>query len=1600
MKQRRFIATLLALVMVITLMPVGGLTTAKAGIGATSGITFDSDSTKNVTGYQGDKSSVTRIVIPEDAKSVKTGAFYSNEYPNLKEITVLGDSTAIENNAFGVDNTGTTDSNLVVWCNKGSAAEAYAQGKGLTRQYLNATDMKIDSPTTTYYSGHGSFVISTKVAAKDKDVISKDVIWSVDETSFNNGIIWFQEGDKKVSSTQGILTENEDGTVTSRVYVYVIATASMKDLTTTATVTASCRGNAKADSVKYTINRARDAITPAYKVFKPKKVSDSKNNTYYSVSSYDKSTGAVTFDTELVKEGYLKPEETALYIDQGCIVMMYDKNEEDAYGKTDMDIIGQASSTGGSIDSLAEVKFSAGTMMCNGETVKMDGGVQPIVNAITCDGKTYASYMNNLLYAIKNIQSPDNITLVSQNKTLTRKVDIGVCIPAEDMDIYMSGAKVNGTILVIEKQTAYLEAKFDPNNSTDSYEWTSSDTEVVSVTGNTLSMIRPGNATITCNILPSPAGERTLKKSFNLVVVEKVPYKQIVFAKDETKKDTITDYYLETEKTYKPLVCDARDGKIYVAKDEETAANEPLIYSSSDKSIATVDSDGNITAGKKPGVVKITVTASEHPEVSSSLTVHVYAKANAIDVQPTSNVVCGQETYIPYTFDPTTASEDVKWLAQNEDVVTVEDYVDEKGEIGEAGRRYIKVLGLKEGSTSVEGTTIPSGAFTRCSIIVQPAIHVDKITLNAEAEDGAYYQATDSDGNVTYNLVKGKSILLEPILTSDTGKVPNDKMRWEIESGQDVANVTVGNDGTLNVKSTKTGKFLATLVAYGYNTDEQGKLVEVNKKVSFYLNVYVPAESVKIVASNRTSDVVNLECGSTMTMYGQITPTDCLEKITWTTDNDNISLTRNVTENGSKDTITVSADKVGTTVVTATTDSGKKTTLTINVIKSAKSISFIRNGEKVSSVSVVKGGQTEVSLEVLDPDTTDTEFTWSKSNVGDYVEIVPSEDGKKAIIKGVMQGQQTIQVTAKSSRKSASLTVNVLIPADSISLNNTEFNIYKGDAGIKLEASLSPSSNYSDIVKWTTDKEDIVQIIKDSRDTKVITVKGINAGTVVITGTTLSGKSASATVNVTTKNLANQGAVVNDITAQNYNGKECAPNVVVKIDNKTLVKNKDYTVEYVNNVNAGTAKAIIHGIGVYDGDIEKEFTINPKAIPAAKSISGIEYTGKAQEPEVVIVDYGKNLVEGVDYTVSYENNVKAGSATITIKGIGNYTSERKTAFRISKKDISSSEDIVIGAIKNYTYTGARIEPAVTVKDGAVVLKKDVDYRVSYMNNTNAGVAKVTITGLGNYQGTKVTEFKINPKSIATAKIAAIPSRAYTGKAQVASIQLTIGGKQISSSYYTVTYSANKNPGKAIITVKGKGNYTSSVKGSFIIYPIAPASAKMSKCTTSTVKLSWAKAVGATGYTVYVRSGSKYKKVGSTTKNYYTVSKLSAGKDYQYKIHAYVKVGNKYYYSTKFVTTNAGTLPKKVTLSSVKSTYRKTAIVKFKKVTGATNYTVYYATSKNGKYKLASTTTSNSVKVSGLKGGKKYYFKVRATKKINGKTYKAAFSSVKSVKIKK
>lgn len=134
----------------------------------------------------------------------------------------------------------------------------------------------------------------------------------------------------------------------------------------------------------------------------------------------------------------------------------------------------------------------------------------------------------------------------------------------------------------------------------------------------------------------------------------------------------------------------------------------------------------------------------------------------------------------------------------------------------------------------------------------------------------------------------------------------------------------------------------------------------------------------------------------------------------------------------------------------------------------------------------------------------------------------------------------------------------------------------------------------------------------------------------------------------------------------------------------TLKKDTDYTVAYKNNVNAGTATVTITGKkhdedeGGYQGTVTKTFKINKvdikKANTAKKvSVGGIKnktYTGRkvTQDAKKLSVKVnGRTLKNGTDYTLSYANNKKIGTAKVTIKGKGNYTGSVVKTFKITSR---------------------------------------------------------------------------------------------------------------------------------------------------------------------------------------------------------------------------------------------------------------------------------------------------------------------------------------------
>ncbi len=368
-------------------------------------------------------------------------------------------------------------------------------------------------------------------------------------------------------------------------------------------------------------------------------------------------------------------------------------------------------------------------------------------------------------------------------------------------------------------------------------------------------------------------------------------------------------------------------------------------------------------------------------------------------------------------------------------------------------------------------------------------------------------------------------------------------------------------------------------------------------------------------------------------------------------------------------------------------------------------------------------------------------------------------------------------------------------------------------------------------------------------------------------------------------------------TSYTYDGTAKRPEVTVD----GLTKGKNYKVSYANNTNPGTATVTIKGIVNYGGTITKTFTINPSSIKdfsATLSTSSYTYDGTAKTPGVTVKNGENTLTLGTDYTVSHANNTNAGTATVTITGIGNYAGSITKNFTISVKSISDLTATL--STTSYTYDGIAKTPDITVKNGENTLTLGTDYTVSYINNTNPGTATVTITGIGNYTGTITKTFTISTKSISdlTATLSTT-TYTYNGKAKKPSVTLKHGAKVlVLNKDYTVTYVANTNPGTATVILKGKGNYTGTLKKTYTIKMGTP---KLSLTAgKKKVAIKWGKVTGASGYEVFMSTSKsgKYKGIKSANQNTYTFTKtgLTKGKTYYFRVRTYKKVNGKKVYS--------------------------------------------------------------------------------------------------------
>lgn len=205
-----------------------------------------------------------------------------------------------------------------------------------------------------------------------------------------------------------------------------------------------------------------------------------------------------------------------------------------------------------------------------------------------------------------------------------------------------------------------------------------------------------------------------------------------------------------------------------------------------------------------------------------------------------------------------------------------------------------------------------------------------------------------------------------------------------------------------------------------------------------------------------------------------------------------------------------------------------------------------------------------------------------------------------------------------------------------------------------------------------------------------------------------------------------------------YDGTPKKPKVTVTTSKgDVLTENKDYTLQYKNNIYPGKATITVIGAGTYlDSEKEVSFQIDGISIQNA-SITLDEtiftYDGSPKRPLAKVSLKGKTLVAGKDYSVSYNNNVNAGTAYVTITGTGIYEGSIRASFQIlpysaGKDSVYNKESTFING--NYIYE----------------IMDDEQNEVELSSTANQTLTSVDIPAEVNYKGTKYKVTSIGEKA--------------------------------------------------------------------------------------------------------------------------------------------------------------------------------------------------------------------------------------------------------------
>ena len=420
----------------------------------------------------------------------------------------------------------------------------------------------------------------------------------------------------------------------------------------------------------------------------------------------------------------------------------------------------------------------------------------------------------------------------------------------------------------------------------------------------------------------------------------------------------------------------------------------------------------------------------------------------------------------------------------------------------------------------------------------------------------------------------------------------------------------------------------------------------------------------------------------------------------------------------------------------------------------------------------------------------------------DVTEPANEEETTETIAEAVTEAETEVKNTVPVKEEDEAVGAGTVSLASCTARLNTGSFLYDGTA--KTPGATVVYGN-TRLKKGTDFTISYKNNVKAGTATATLTGKGIYYGT----------KSLNFVISNTTKDFTKCSVTLHEDSFE-YDGTYHQPGVTVKDGTKTLVEKCDYIVSCSNCVYAGTAKATVIGRGIYQGKIEKTFTITRRSISNITfTANDAVYNGKQRCPGGIVKDGSKILTPGVDYYFSAANNINTGTAQVAIIGIGNYKDQSQQTFKILSKSLSNC-DITLDR-DTFEYDGTEKHVSFTVKDGSKTLVINEDFTVGSGKLVAPGVQYIYFYGRGNYSGTVKKAVYIK-KSLSNCDITLDQDTfEYDGTEKYTNFTVKDGSKTlVINEDFTVGSGKLVAPGVHYIHFYGLGNYMGEVKKAIVI----------------------------------------------------------------------------------------------------------------------------------------------------------------------------------------